>query len=81
MNPDQASLFEDMVNPDVRSITSTHFVDDKKVTTIIGEQPDGGFGISQAVEEVKVECTDSPDKLHHIDPIDKVCLYCGKGEE
>lgn len=78
VNPDQKSLFNDMVNPNVRSITSTHFEGDKKVTTIIGEQPDGGFGISQSLSP---ECSASPSGKCSFDPSDHMCLYCGRAEE
>ena len=70
MNPDQTSLFDDV---EVKSITITN--DKNETLAIIGEVPENN-DVFPNVDE----CIDSPDKHHHIDPADGVCLYCGKGE-
>lgn len=75
INPDQTSLFDDV---SVQSITSTHIDGDQQVTTVIGKQEDGTFGIKQSISPI--ECTSSPTGKHEYDPEDKMCIYCGKEE-
>lgn len=89
INPDQASLFDEvklvtdevsekLQDSVVRSIKSVDITDKGIVTTIIGEQPDGGFGISQSLSP---ECSASPSGTCSFDPSDHMCLYCGRGEK